>query len=499
MVTTGILVLAVTASAVTAWMTTNNMRSLLLKEGLQVADSLARQSTLALLYESGENAMDAAHTTLAFPAVSHVQLYNHAGRVLLDEGGGGRYSGQINAVNSRGGLLAEDGQFWYFSAPVYSVHPSEHDQISEVAATEGMSEVLGQVVVTIRKEHLQRMQTDTVVNNLLVGLLIAAILAVLLRRQLNRLTEPLNRLSEKMAMAEQGDQGLYDTTDGPFEVMRIAKAYNSMTEALAERDARLREHNVRLEHEVATRTEELVRARDVALEASKNKSEFLSKMSHELRTPLQAIIGYADVMRDTLAEEGLKREVGDVEKIIHNADHLLSIINDILDLARIEAGRIPLHVAEVYLPDIVSKAEDAVGALVRQNHNSLVIQLEGCDGLMQLDGAKLSQILINLLGNAAKFTYDGVIVLHAKCQHDRLVISVQDTGIGIDERNLAIIFEPFRQVDGSDTRQFQGTGLGLTITRQFCQLMGGDVDVKSKTGVGTTFTVALPITAQLSF
>lgn len=492
-VTLGVLLLAITSAMVTAWMASSKMRSMLLNEGLQVTESLARQAPLALIYESGENAADAVAATLSFPAVSNVQIVNGTGNELVNEGESGGYQGKINPVSEQAGMLAEDTSHWYFSAPVYSVRPDEQHAISAVVSTEGMSEVLGQVVVSVRKAQLREIQRTTIVNNLLVALVIAGLLVMLLRRMLTRMTDPLDRLSDKMARAEQGEQGVTVHFDGPLEIVRIADAFNRMTDALAERDARLREHNNRLEHEVALRTEQLVHARDVAIEANRNKSEFLSRMSHELRTPLQGIIGYTDVLREALLEEGMPRELRDVDTILHNAEHLLGLINDILDLSRIESGRLPLNVTAVSLVEVVHKAEEAVGVLVRKNNNTLVVRLSAVDAPLLLDGTKLSQVLINLLGNAAKFTHDGTIVLQAAIESGWLRITVQDTGIGIEEQFLAIIFEPFRQVDGSDTRQYEGTGLGLAITRQFCELMGGSVRVESKVGKGTLFVVELPV------
>lgn len=493
MVTLGILLLAITSAMVTAWMASNNMRSVLLNEGLQVTESLARQAPLALIYESGENAADAVAATLSFPAVSNVQIVNRDGRELVNEGDGGGYRGKIDPVGQYAGMLTEDADHWYFAAPVYSVRPDEQHEISAIASTDGMYEVLGQVLVSVRKTQLRVIQRTTILNNLLVALVIAGLLVMLLRRMLTRLTNPLNRLSDKMARAEQGEQGVRVHFDGPLEIVRIASAFNRMTDALAERDARLREHNIHLEQEVALRTEELVHARDMAIEANKNKSEFLSRMSHELRTPLQAIIGYTEVIRESLLEEGMSRELSDLDTILHNAEHLLGLINGILDLSRIESGQLSLNVHPISLVDVVHKAEDAVGSLVRKNNNTLVVQLTGVDQPMMLDGIKLAQILINLLANAAKFTHDGVIVLQASIESLCLRVCVQDTGIGIDEKHQSMIFEPFRQVDGSDTRQYEGTGLGLAITRQFCELMGGTVRVESQPGKGTLFIVELPV------
>ena len=239
--------------------------------------------------------------------------------------------------------------------------------------------------------------------------------------------------------------------------------------------------------------EELSTARDAAEAANLAKSQFLANMSHELRTPLSAVIGYSEMLEEEMGETapGL---LPDVQKIKSNARHLLSLINDVLDLSKIEAERMTVFAepftVEQLLKDVAATAE----ALVAQKNNVLAIDAPPGLGTMNTDQVKLRQCLLNLVSNAAKFTEDGTLTLRARREGETLEFAVIDTGIGMTPEQLEKLFERFSQADVSTTRRFGGTGLGLAITRAFCRLMGGDVTVTSTAGVGSTFTIRVPAT-----
>jgi PAS domain S-box-containing protein len=238
---------------------------------------------------------------------------------------------------------------------------------------------------------------------------------------------------------------------------------------------------------------ELARARDAAVKANQAKSEFLANMSHELRTPLNAIIGYTELVADDLA--GFEADVlrPDLDKIHGAAIHLLGLINDILDISKIEAGRFDVDLEEVDVEALADRVGDVVRPLAERNYNTLVVRCEGDIGAIRTDRVKLRQVLINLLSNACKFTEDGSIELVARRVGERLRIAVKDSGIGIPEGRLEVIFDAFTQADSSTTRKYGGTGLGLALTRRFCHMLGGDVTVESVVGEGSTFTVDLPV------
>ncbi|HAB55982.1 MAG TPA: hypothetical protein DCE61_06415 [Cellvibrionales bacterium] len=317
--------------------------------------------------------------------------------------------------------------------------------------------------------------------------------AIILSLTLRRLLKPMNELTSVM---EETTDGAYKSTEidpeASLEVIKIADVYNQMISKLAERDQKLRGQKDLLETEVALRTSELVQARDTALEANRHKSEFLANITHELRTPLQSILGYTEVVKEVLEDEGIFNCEKDVDKITHNADHLLSLINSILDISKIEAGKMEVSSQNVNIKSLLSRAVDTVAPMIEKNNNALKIITNEADDEFLVDEKKLFQILLNLLSNAAKFTHEGTITLSAAIKNQHLLIDVRDTGIGINQEQQDIIFEPFRQIDGSETRQFLGTGLGLSITMHFTQLLGGKIKLDSEVGKGSCFSVSIP-------
>ncbi len=244
---------------------------------------------------------------------------------------------------------------------------------------------------------------------------------------------------------------------------------------------------------------ELSAAKDAAEAANRAKSAFLANMSHELRTPLSAVIGYSEMMEEEVEDLGATALLPDLGKIKSNARHLLSLINDVLDLSKIEANRMDTFAEDVDVAALVGEVAATVDSLVKQKQNALEVALGDGLGLMHTDVVKLRQCLFNLLSNAAKFTEAGRITLTVAREGGEgadaaMVFRVIDTGIGMTAEQLARLFQRFSQADETTTRKFGGTGLGLAITRAFCRLLGGDVTVESAPGTGTTFTIRLPAT-----
>ncbi|KMO34052.1 histidine kinase, partial [Methylobacterium variabile] len=241
---------------------------------------------------------------------------------------------------------------------------------------------------------------------------------------------------------------------------------------------------------------EIDRARHAAEAANRAKSQFIANMSHELRTPLSAVIGYSEMLAEELADLGQAELLPDLRKIEASARHLLGLINDVLDISKIEAGRMTVAAEDFTVQAMLDDVVAATESLTAKKRNRLVLDLAEDLGAMRQDQGKVRQCLVNLLGNAAKFTEAGTITLSAR--RDRadgiewLTFAVADTGIGLTEAQIGRLFERFAQADESTTRQFGGTGLGLAITRAFCRRMGGDIGVTSTYGAGATFTIRLP-------
>ncbi len=246
--------------------------------------------------------------------------------------------------------------------------------------------------------------------------------------------------------------------------------------------------------------EQLRLDRDAAEAANRAKSEFLANMSHELRTPLNAVIGYSEILEEEAVDRDLQDFVPDLKKIQSAGRHLLGLINDILDLSKIEAGKMELELEEFDIGELVGNAVSIIKPLAHKNNNILAVRCDKSVGRMAADLVRTRQILFNLLSNACKFTSRGEITLEVQRQETEekswIEFRVRDTGIGMTAEQIEKLCKPFTQADTSTTRKYGGTGLGLAISLRFCQMMGGSLEIDSMLGEGSTFTVLLPAEVQ---
>ncbi|MCI0506412.1 MAG: HAMP domain-containing histidine kinase [Gammaproteobacteria bacterium] len=295
-------------------------------------------------------------------------------------------------------------------------------------------------------------------------------------------TQPFTVLADAMKASDvQNNEYQYVSTRAKNEIADLYEGYNLLIRQIEKTTDGLRQAICHREQS------------DVANQA---KSAFLANMSHELRTPLNAIIGYSEIIRENSLETHQSELVRDSENINVAGRHLLSLINSVLDLSKIEAGKMDVHLEPVSVKSVLYELVSTINPLVDKKHNRLTVEVKNGVDIITTDLTKLRQILINLVSNANKFTSNGEIKIEVWCAEYRdagcCYFKIRDTGIGMSPETLKKLFTPFTQAEKYTTRDFGGTGLGLTISKRFCQLLGGDITVESELGKGSAFTVRLP-------
>jgi signal transduction histidine kinase/DNA-binding NarL/FixJ family response regulator len=342
----------------------------------------------------------------------------------------------------------------------------------------------------------------------LVFALVSVFLAFLVSSKLQKvISGPIMHLEDTMKIVSANkNYEVRAVKSYSDEIGSLIDGFNAMLSDIQQRDGALRGANdelqtrtLELEEEVSQRKqaqEELLKAKHVAEEASRAKSIFLANMSHELRTPLNAIIGYSEMLEEEARDTQDPDHIGDLQKIQFAGKHLLSLINDVLDLSKIEAGKMPLHLESIEIRLMVDEIITTLRPAIEKNKNTLRVRMADEVTTMRADVTKVRQILFNLLSNACKFTDHGTIGLDVDRKledgQDWIRFQVSDTGIGIAAKQRENLFKEFAQADTSIARKYGGTGLGLAISYKFVQLMKGRIGVQSELGKGATFTAELP-------
>lgn len=355
--------------------------------------------------------------------------------------------------------------------------------------TAGSAGVKGKLRVVFHERAVKKTIADGVVRDVsLILLLVAAIVIAAVVTNRIIIGRPLERFLHAIRRADEEHVREPVAWSSSDEIGRVILAYNDMLLKLDAEEKALRE-----------RTNELTRKSEELAAASQHKSQFLANMSHELRTPLNAILGIAQVLE---AEAKLSRREDDLEplrRILNAGNHLLTLINDILDLSKIEAGRMELQLEAVALTPVLSDFTSNMQPLAAKNGNSLTVTCAPEVASVYADPVRLRQVLLNVGSNANKFSKNGTVVLaiDQEVNTRRWVrFRISDTGIGMTAAQVSRLFRDFTQADTTIARKYGGTGLGLAITKTLCQMMGGQITVKSELGVGSTFTIRLPATAH---
>ena len=399
------------------------------------------------------------------------------------------------AIVSPDGLVLSHSDVGQVGQHLLTSHQTDHIIVRDrVEGTEQLKEIIQPIVfggehlanahVAYLTESDTRMANDTIAW--LIEILVTTFFVITLGSLFitRKLTQPIIELTavvndDSADKRLQVDNKILQRDD---EIGALAQAFKNMSDQLVDR---LEELEIQ------------IKERDSARAANETKSAFLANVSHELRTPLNAIIGYSEILMEGAEEDERQEDGKDLARIRNSAKHLSQLIDDMLDLSKIEAGRMDVVSVEVDLDQLMTEISTSITPLIEKNNNKFVYEAPRHHRQVLGDPLRLKQVIFNLLSNAAKFTQDGKISVTVETMNDMVLIHVADTGIGMTPEQVARVFDAFTQADRNTTIKYGGTGLGLTITRRLCQMMGGDVSVTSKPEVGSVFTVTLPAAASV--
>ncbi|MBL9173936.1 MAG: response regulator [Verrucomicrobiales bacterium] len=438
-----------------------------------VATSLGQSAASAIEFDDAKNAAQTLGSLQAKPQVVAAAIYKADGQRFVD--------------------YASDGAS-PIGVPERAPQPGHQFLPGELIVTQPIQhgdERVGTIFLKYDLSDLTR-RTWQNIGVVAVMLVVSAAIALLLASRLQReISKPILDLARvAQVISEKRDYSVRAVQQSADEVGTLIESFNGMLGQIEKHERLLREVN-----------QQLAESQQKAMAATLAKSQFLANMSHELRTPLNAIIGYSELLCEEMEEEGQNRIAADLQKIHAAARHQLGLINDILDLSKIEAGKMTLFLETFDAGRMVEEVISTIRPMTAKSGNQLEVACPADIGSIRADQTKVRQILFNLLSNANKFTEAGLIRLEVERSRaqsdpagepDELILRVTDRGIGMTPEQIGRLFRPFTQAEASTTRRYGGTGLGLSISRSFCEMMGGQLSVVSELGKGSTFTVRIP-------
>ncbi len=469
----GLVALIVVITGLTASVAT------LVNTNQATARVLAENAGASLAFQDSAAAGSLLDSLRHSPSIQSATIYRDDGEPFA------HYRSKGSPAPRRMDALEEQSSFGWRA--VQLIHPIDLD-----------GQTLGAIHLQVDLESMY----SALAGLLIVSLLAVGLALVITRRLLARMSakvlQPLSQLTALSAqVTRDSDFSVRAEQREILELNALSKAFNGMLEQIQDRDVRLVAHRDHLEEEVAQRTGDLLRAKEAAEAASQAKSEFLATMSHEIRTPMNGVLGMTELLLGTDLDMTQRHYA---QATFRSGSHLLSIINDILDFSKIESGHMDLESVDFDLAELIADTANMFAQQSEEKGLELLVELSPPDMPIVLrgDSLRLRQVLANLLGNALKFTERGEVVLRAQILEEaaddvRLNLSVQDTGVGIAPEAQGRVFEHFSQADGSTTRRFGGTGLGLTICKRLIDLMGGQITLESTPGQGSRFQIELTL------